>query len=115
MVDQDTKGAYELTLTPGGADTTDLAKEEFNALVREAFEEEGQGALLQDVRVKSQRPFPDQEIIKFLIWFGSQVALEIFKRKVLPKLEERFDAWWSKKDESGQSGAETPPDEADKK
>jgi hypothetical protein len=105
----DQKEVYQLTLTPGGADTLITTQSEFDALVKEAFEEEGQSNLLTDgsVTIRPQRPFPGVEVITILIWFGQQIALEIFKRKVLPKLEARFEAWWTKKQD------DTPPSDKD--
>src|SRR5262245_33574428 len=96
----DQEEVYELTLTPGGGDTVVTTREEFEALVKQAFEEEGQGHLLTDgtVTIQPQKPFPGVEVLAILIWFGKAaakvVAMEIFKRKVMPKLETKFQAWW---------------------
>jgi hypothetical protein len=92
---------YELTLSPSKPDTTTTTDREFEALVQQAFEEAGQSNLLSEgqVTIRSQRPFPGQEeVIKYLIMFGSKIAYDVFVEKVYPKLKARFQAWWEKKD-----------------
>jgi hypothetical protein len=99
----DKEELYELTLTPGAGDTVVTTREEFEALVRQAFEEEGQGHLLTDgtVTIRPQKPFPGVDAVAILIWFGQQIAMEIFKRKVMPVLEAKFEAWWTPKSDDG--------------
>lgn len=103
-----TEELYELTLTPGGADTVISAREEFEALVKKTFEEEGQGHLLTDgtVTIRPQKPFPGVDVVSVLVWFGSQIALDLFKRKVMPIVEAKFQAWLTKKTDD----APPPPD-----
>jgi hypothetical protein len=106
---------YELTLSPSRPDTTATADREFEALVQQAFEEAGQSNLLSEgqVTIRSQRPFPGQEeVIKYLIMFGSKVAYDVFVGKVYPKLKSRFQAWWEKKDDLKKE-PENEPDEKD--
>jgi hypothetical protein len=108
------KEVYELNLTPSGTDTIITTREEFEALVKEAFEEEGRSDLLTEgaVTIRPQRPFPGGELVlPILIWFGQQIALDIFKRKVLPKLEARFQAWWTKKPSDTPQPPERDPSE----
>lgn len=108
------KEVYELNLTPSGTDTIITTREEFEALVKEAFEEEGRSDLLAGgaVTIRPQRPFPGVAVVlPILIWFGEQVALDIFKRKVLPKLEARFQAWWTKKPSNTPQPPESNPSE----
>ena len=95
----DQEELYELTLTPGPGNTVISTREEFEALVKKAFDDEGQGHLLTDgsVTIRPQKPFPGVAAVAILIWFGEQIAMEIFKRKVLPVLEAKFEAWWTKK------------------
>jgi len=109
------KEVYELTLIPQGEDTLITTREEFEALVKQVFEEEGQGDLLTDgsVTMRAQRPFPGADLgLIVLIWIGKTVATEIFKRKVLPKLETRFEAWWTKKSSDTPDTSDTDPKNA---
>lgn len=78
-----------------------LTMADLNSLIAEAMVEEGQGEeIAKEVMVKDQRPFPVGGVEIFLIWFGKAVAFEIFKRRVLPKIEDRFIVWWNKKPEA---------------
>ena len=106
----DNTEAYELTLTPGDGDSLITTREEFEKLVKQAFDDEGQGHLLTDgtVTIRPQKPFPGAITVSILIWFGKIVAAEIFKRKVMPVIEAKFQAWWTKRTEDAPPPHEGP-------
>lgn len=97
MSTEETTHPFELKLEardPGD----ELTLEELNSLIAQALAEEGEAEeLRKEVTVRNQRPFPVEGVTIFLIWFGKSVAFDIFKRRVLPKLEDRFITWWNKK------------------
>jgi hypothetical protein len=98
----DDRTQIELTLRPVLPETVDSAKREIQSFIESIMREEGLTKELQSgqAQVETPRTMPVGEVIHVVVEFLTPVASDIFVRKVLPKIEARFETWWQKRKSS---------------
>jgi hypothetical protein len=109
----DVKTQIELTLKPVLPETVDSTKSEVQAFIESIMREEGLERELSsgEAQVQTPRTMPVGVIIKVVVEFLTPIAADIFIRKVLPKIEARFETWWEKRKNS-KSGKDDSTEEA---
>jgi hypothetical protein len=85
----------ELNLKPIPPDTVDSVKEEVRGYIEKILKDEGQYELVTsgELKIEDQKTFPVDEVIKIIITVVSPIALEVFKKTLLPRIEQRYQTW----------------------